>query len=297
MYGDDARSTELLTKELDYFNIKIENPKFGKSKGNYFPDKANNIIYKGVGSIKYINNDIADEVYKISQQKTYNNFIELLIDLESININSRQLDILIKLGYFDMFGKTQKLLKAVELFNGIYPKKQFNKNKLPFGISEEVFKKYSEVETKTLFKEVNKMKLIEDIFNMIPNKDIPIQTRLNTEIEMIGYVQYKNPKLDKKYVLITDVNTKYTPVVMTYSLNSGATVKCKIPKRAWQSLEVGSIIYIKSMERKCGFKKVGEDGKGKPIFEKDIDKQEWWINSYEVINGLIDNIIEEVEDE
>ena len=43
--------------------------------------------------------------------------------------------------------------------------------------------------------------------------------------------------------------------------------------------------------------KVGEDGKGKPIFEKDIDKQEWWINSYEVINGLIDNIIEEVEDE
>lgn len=297
MYRDDARRTELLTKELDYFNIKIENPKFGKSKGNYFPDKANNIIYKGVGSIKYINNDIADRIYEISQQKTYNNFIELLIDLEDININSRQLDILIKLNYFGMFGKTQKLLKAVELFNGIYPKKQFNKSKLPFGISEEVFKKYSEVETRTLFKEVDKMKLIEDIFNMIPNRDIPIQTRLNTEIEMIGYVQYKNPKLDKKYVLITDVNTKYTPVVMTYSLNSGATVKCKIPKRAWQSLEVGSIIYIKSMERKCGFKKVGEDGKGKPIFEKDMDKQEWWINSYEVINGLIDNIIEEVEDE
>ena len=188
-------------------------------------------------------------------------------------------------------------LKAVELFNGIYPKKQFNKNKLPFGISEEVFKKYSEVETKTLFKEVDKMKLIEDIFNMIPNRDIPIQTRLNTEIEMIGYIQYKNPKLDKKYVLITDVNTKYTPVVMTYSLSSGAAVKCKIPKRAWQSLEVGSIIYIKSMERKCGFKKVGEDGKGKPIFEKDIDKQEWWITSFEVINSLINVIIEDLEEE
>ena len=159
-----------------------------------------------------------------------------------------------------------------------------------------MFKKYSEVETKTLFKEVDKMKLIEDIFNMIPNKDIPIQTRIDTEIETLGYIQYKNPKLDKKYVLITDVNTKYTPVVMTYSLNSGVTVKCKIPKREWQGLEKGSIIYIKSMERKCGFKKVGEDEKGKPIFEKDVDKQDWWINSFEVINGLIDNIIEEVED-
>ena len=253
-------------------------------------------LNKGIGCIKNLNSNVGDELYELSQQKTYNNFIELLIDLEGANINSRQLDILIRLGYFDMFGRTQKLLKAVELFSGIYPKKQFNKSKLPFGISEEVFKKYSEVETKTLFKEVDKMKLIEDIFNMIPNRDIPIQTRLNTEIEMIGYVQYKNPKLDKKYVLITDVNTKYTPVVMTYSLSSGATVKCKIPKRAWQSLEVGSIIYIKSMERKCGFKKVGEDEKGKPIFEKDMDKQEWWITSFEVLNGLLDNIIEEVED-
>lgn len=294
---DNLEKTSKVSEYANKLGIKIESPKFGFAKGEYFFNKETNSIYKGIGCIKNLNSNVGDELYELSQQKTYNNFIELLIDLEGANINSRQLDILVRLGYFDMFGKTQKLLKAVELFNGIYPKKQFNKNKLPFGIPEEVFKKYSEVETKTLFKEVDKMKLIEDIFNMIPNRDIPIQTRLNTEIEMIGYVQYKNPKLDKKYVLITDVNTKYTPVVMTYSLNSGATVKCKIPKREWQGLEVGSIIYIKSMERKCGFKKVGEDEKGKPIFEKDVDKQEWWINSYEVLNSLMDSIIEDLEDD
>ena len=294
---DNLEKTSKVSEYANKLGIKIESPKFGFAKGEYFFNKETNSIYKGIGCIKNLNSNVGDELYELSQQKTYDNFIELLIDLEGANINSRQLDILIRLGYFDMFGKTQKLLKAVELFNGIYPKKQFNKSKLPFGISEEVFKKYSEVETKTLFKEVDKMKLIEDIFNMIPNRDIPIQTRLNTEIEMIGYVQYKNPKLDKKYVLITDVNTKYTPVVMTYSLSSGAAVKCKIPKRAWQSLEVGSIIYIKSMERKCGFKKVGEDGKGKPIFEKDMDKQEWWITSFEVLNSLMDSIIEDLEEE
>ena len=97
---------------------------------------------------------------------------------------------------------------------------------------------------------------------MIPNRDIPLQTRLNTEIEMMGYVQYKNPNLDKKYVLITGVNTKYTPVVNTYSLGSGVSVKCKIPKKIWGDLEVGSIIYIKSIEKRFGYIKVGEDANG-----------------------------------
>ena len=83
---------------------------------------------------------------------------------------------------------------------------------------------------------------------------------------------------------------------MTYSLNSGVAVKCKIPKKIWQDLEVGSIIYIKKIEKKYGYKKVGEDDKGKPIFEKDVNKIEWWINDFEVINGLIDNIVEELED-
>ena len=45
-----------------------------------------------------------------------------------------------------------------------------------------------------------------------------------------------------------------------------------------------------------GYKKVGEDDKGKPIFEKDPNKMEWVINQYDVINGSIDFIIEELEE-
>ena len=137
------------------------------------------------------------------------------------------------------------------------------------------------------------MGLIRHIADMIPNRDIPLQTRLNTEIEMMGYVQYKNPNLDKKYVLITDVNTKYTPIVNTYSLGSGVSGKCKIPKKKWGDLVVGSIIYIKSIEKRFGYKKDGEDANGNPKFEKDMTKIEWVINEYDVINNDIDFIIEE----
>ena len=298
-YKDDIERTGKLTEELKHFNIKIESPKFGYAKGEYFFNKETNCIYKGVGCIKNLNSKVGDDLYELGNGRTklYKDFAEVLEDLKTkTSINSRQLDILIKIGYFEEYGKTQKLLKIVELFEGIYSKKQFNKTKLPFGIGEDIFSQYSATETKTLFKDVNKMGLIRYISDMIPNKEIPLQTRLNTEVEMMGYVQYKNPILDKRYVLITEVNARYTPVVTTYSLGSGVSVKCKIPKKIWEDLEVGNIIYIKGMEQRMGYKKVGEDDKGKPIFEKDPNKMEWYINDYDVINGSINFVIEELEE-
>ena len=298
-YKDDIERTGKLTEELKHFGIKIESPKFGYAKGEYFFNKETNCIYKGVGCIKNLNSKVGDDLYELGNGRTklYKDFAEVLEDLKTkTSINSRQLDILIKIGYFEEYGKTQKLLKIVELFEGIYSKKQFNKTKLPFGIGEDIFSQYSATETKTLFKDVNKMGLIRYISDMIPNKEIPLQTRLNTEVEMMGYVQYKNPILDKRYVLITEVNARYTPVVTTYSLGSGVSVKCKIPKKIWEDLEVGNIIYIKGMEQRMGYKKVGEDDKGKPIFEKDPNKMEWYINNYDVLNGSIDFVIEELEE-
>lgn len=289
---DIVNGTEL-AKQL---NITINPPKFRYSKQNYFPNKETNSIYKGVGSIKFLNKTVGDELYSLRDNK-YNDFLELLIDLNTkTSINSRQLDILIKLQFFSEFGKTQKLLKIVEIYNAIYTKKQFSKSKLPFGLGEDVFRKYTSAETKAVFKEVDKEGLIKELIDKIPNKDIPLQTLLETEINNIGYVQYKNTDLDKRYVLITGLNTKYTPRISTYSLGSGVSVECKIPKKLWRDLDVGNIIYINSMERRQKSRKVGEDEKGKPIFEK-IDEYEWFITNYSIVNGLIDRVLEELDEE
>lgn len=293
-YKDDIERTAKLTKELEYFNIRLESPKFGYSKGEYFFNKKTNTIYKGIGCIKNLNSNVGEELYRLSQKYKFIDFLDLLISInKETSINSRQLDILIKLRFFSDFGKTQKLLKVVDIYNLIYNKKQFSKSKLPLGISEELFLKYSKIETKAVFKEVDKVGLIRELCDKIPNIDIPLQTILEAEINNIGYVQYKNPNLDKRYVLITSVNTKYTPKVGTYSLSSGVSVECKIPKKIWQNISVGNIIYINSMERRQKLRKVGEKDNGKPIFEK-INEYEWFINNYSIVNGLIDEVIGDI---
>lgn len=296
---------EKTTKIIDYANsrgIKILSPKFGYSKSEYFMSKETNSIYKGIASIKNLNEKVANELYELSQQHKYNNFFELLKDIkENTSCNSRQLDILIKLSFFDCFGKTDKLLRIVNIYDNIYTKKQFKKEKLPKYLSIELVRKYANSETEKQFKDVDKDKLIEEIISKIPNKEIPINDILEAHLDYLGYIDYQNNKLPKKYVLITDINTKYTPVVDTYSLNSSVSIKCKISKKLWNNdgeLKKNDIIYIHSMQKKFGCKKVGEktlaNGKVKPIFEEDQSKQEWWITNYSVIHN-IDEVISEYE--
>ena len=80
-------------------------PKWGLSKGDYFFDKEKNVIAKGLTSIKYMSNSIADELYNLAKSKTYRWFVDILSDINATtSIDSRQLNILIKLDFFSEYG-------------------------------------------------------------------------------------------------------------------------------------------------------------------------------------------------
>ena len=291
--GDEER-TSRLTKELEYFDIKIESPKFRLSKAEYFPNRETNTIYKGVGSIKFLNNQVADELYELRDNK-YNNFVELLKDIyDKTSINSRQLEILIKLDYFSELGKSQKLLKVVELYDKIASKKQFTKGKLPCGLSEDMMRKYSNKETEKLFKEVDVDRLVSDLCMRIPDKDIPIQSKLQAELDYLGYCSTIIPFLSS-HAFVLNVDTKHTPKITVYRIGTGETITYKVSKRIYKGLTEGEVILIFTTENKIGYKKVGETfdektGKMKPIFEKDPDKIEPWITSYDTVGGWLNTM-------
>lgn len=296
----------LIQREMeDAFGIKVGELKWGKDNTKFTLDKENGCIYPYLGSIKGMGKECAEELYSLYLNNKYDTFFSLLKDIkEKTSLDSSMIITLIKLDYFKEFGLAQKLLKIVDIFETFYkkekgvmiPKKILKKDKLPFGLREDFVRTYSNKETEKQFSQLDIFKLCNDMEKQIPNVEIPILTKINCEIDSFGYIQYSNPKLDKRYVVITSVNTKYTPRVSTYSLGSGVSVECKIPKKLWRNLDVGNIIYINSMERRQRSRKVGEDEKGKPIFEK-IDEYEWFITNYSIVNGLIDRVLEELDEE
>lgn len=289
---------EKTAKIIDYANkksIKILNAKYGYSKGKCFFNKETNSIYKGIASIKNLNEKVGEELYNLSKKNKYETFIDLLIDIqEKTSCNSRQLEILIKLDFFDAFGKSKKLLTVYKCFQILANKKSpkiatIEKNIPDVNLIR--FIKDNSTPTQSTYGKLNWYKALIDISNNIRNNDIDFKDKLGFQNDILGYIDYKNSKLSKRYALITSINTKYTPVADTYCLNNGVVCRCKISKKYFREKELSEndTIFINKMERRFGYKKVGEDSNGKPKFEQDQNKIEWWITDYNIVN--IDEVL------
>ena len=278
------------------FGINEGNLKFGLDNRKFTLDKDNNCINPSLSSIKSMGKNVAEELYQLSKQQKYNNFYNLLVDInKKTSINKSMLDILIKLDYFKDFGKSQKILNFVQYYNLLQNKKAPKKSTISEKIQDnniiQIIEENS-LPTNATYTKFRFEKCLNEIWNYLPDKSINFKDTLINRKEILGYVDYKNDKLNKRYALVSDINIKYTPKINTYCLNNGINCKCKIAKKIWNNepIQENDIIFIHAMKRKFGYKKVGEekDKKGniKPIFEIDESKLEWWITEYSIINNI-----------
>lgn len=269
-YQDDMERTNKLTEELKYFGIQLKNIKFRYSSGKYQMDKKTNSIYKGIGAIKYCNSELGDNLYALRDQQ-FDSFIDLLSVFPG---NSRQLEILVKLGFFEEFGKTLKLLKIIDVYSTYHGKKQLKKDKLNLPV--ELVQKYVTSETAKQYRfEPDAMDaMLQEFVSLIPDTDIPLRTRIEAEAEYLGYISYVNPKL-KNAGFILDINTRYSPKAQIYLLDTGETITAKVSKQLYQKqpFESGQILKFYKEERNKS--KKDENGDWVKLPEK-----EWWLTNY-----------------
>ena len=62
-----------------------------------------------------MNSQVADELYELRNNQ-YELFTDLLLDIKNTSINTRHMQILIKLDFFNEFGDIKKLLYINEYF-------------------------------------------------------------------------------------------------------------------------------------------------------------------------------------
>lgn len=257
--------TIALTSYAKKIGIEIRPPKFRYSKAKYFCDKENNCIYKGIGSIKFMNEQIADELYQLKDQN-FNDFIDVLLALESTSINSRQLDILIKLNFFEEFGEINQLLTYTALFAQIYGKKQFKKDKLiSLNLTEVDVRQFATKETEKMFTGVDTYRLLKYLAVISKYPPTTLTDEIRYQQELLGYINIKDQKY-KGVGYIVDVDKKYAPKLKIYALANGNTIDCKIDKKTFNcnQLAVGDVIRIEGWTHKPQQRRT-EDGKYEPI--------------------------------
>ena len=233
--------------------IEIKNPKFRHSLDTYFVDKENNAIYKGISSIKFLNENCAKELYT-RKDNVYNNFIELLVDLEeNSSINSKQIRILIELDFFEEFGKAGTLL---EIYN------EFTEGQFKY---------------KKTYVEKTKKKRLEELLSLeFEDYNLPIKEQIAAQTEYFGSPTIIKPEL-KGYAYIMDIDTKHSPKLTIYGLGTGKITIIKTLAKTYKKNggQIGDIIGHCKLKQKNKSKKVDDEW----VMTNEL---EWWLDDYEV---------------
>ena len=274
---DKEEKTLALTRYAKAHGIQILPPKFRHSKAAYFCNAESREIYKGIGSIKFMNTQVADELYALKDEQ-FEDFIDLLVAVKKTSCNSRQLQILIELDYFSEFGDVNFLLTINNLFGEVYGKQQIKKDKIPkLGeyITEMDVRQFAEKESEKTFTKVDTFRLLKYLAATIQVPPATIMERISYQKENLGYVDI----VDKKYVglaLVMSVNTKWTPWLTLYALANGKTIECKVDKRDYnrQPVKEGDVVRIEGQTYKSRQRKT-ENG-----FEAVPGSKVLWITRY-----------------
>ena len=266
---DDIRNG---TAYANRIGVKITMPKWGLSKSEYFFDTERNIIAKGLTSIKYISAGCAEELYELSHKKKYARFMDVLLDIDKhTSLDSRQLDILIKIDFFSEFGNQRELFRIAELFDKMFKSgeaKKISKDKVDGTPLEPIIKKYSvgvtksggEAKSYTLLDIESILREVEDAVKAANLPDLSLILKVKNFEDAMGYIGYvSGNEEDRRKLYVSDIyelhrkkdGKQFGYSIITKSIGSGKDARFTIfnPVFNKEPVQKGDIIYCKAFER------------------------------------------------
>ena len=285
-YSDKGNKSKVATLKAEMkqaFGISEGKYRFRNDNRQFTADPEHKMIQPSLASIKSISQTTADILYGLKDNE-YEDFVDLLIGLQDVSINSKQLDILIKLDYFSEFGTYAELLKQVELFDKIYGKKQFKKDQLEkLGIPEYIMARHAKTQTEKMFKDFDSVALLRDV---IANTEVPkvsVRQRVANEFEYLGYSTITDERFDEEHWYVVDVLGAYKNMLSLYNLKSGEYKIIKLKKDKFREPPVkGNIIKVTEYTERNKMKLDGVDEKGRKIFVE-TDEREIVVSKYNIV--------------
>lgn len=278
-YLNNSETEEDINKGLELAqikNISINPIKFRHSRGEYFIDKETNGIYKGISSVKFLNSQIADELYQLRNKK-YLLFTDLLVDIKNTSVNSRQLQILIELDFFSEFGDIKNLLYINNYFDKLFDRKNLSKKDIEqLGLTSELLEINCEKITDKTYTGIKSVPIIKYLEANSPEFLTTIKEKIAYQIEHLGYVTVQDEKY-KGCVIVIDLEIKFSPKLKVYALANGTTLEVKVNKKVFnkQPLQKGDIIRIKKQKLKPKMSR-NTDGSFSPV----AGTSEYWLEEY-----------------
>lgn len=276
---DIANGTALAS----YYGIRIMPPTFGISSGDYNFDKETKTISKGIASVKYLNRDVAEELYRVSGTlPEHASFTDVLKAVgENTSIDARQLDVLIRIDYFSRYGNSMEL-QAINYYYDLLDggkKKSIQKEKasvIPFiseyatdiGANRNELKSWRILDCPALLKRCEQEVLSRNM------EDRSISEKADIQMEYLNYISImtgRNEDRSKIYIMAVrpllskKTGNPWAYSVQGHSIGSGKESWYTIMSYAMKEEQImpGDVIRILDYHNEKG--------------------QYWYIDNYKVI--------------
>ena len=269
---NNARTDEDIAKGTKFAKEKgfiIKAPKFGHSQNIYVCDKDTKTIYKGLGSIKSMQNIAADIMERIYAQNP-TNFIDILFLCEDVRvddkrINSKSMDILIDIGFFSEYGNLNTLKQARHWYDKFAKRKTIKKQDCEDWLID-IIRPNAGKETEKQFSDINKPQLIKDIVSILPKHQDNLQLLIKNQIEHLGYVDVGDYDVDMDiYVVQSAHKDKWGRAwldLFHIKSNQSVSYKCDTKWFDKNPCIKGDVLKV-AFRTKEKVKLVGEDDNGK----------------------------------
>ena len=257
--GNKDKIALIIDEMKRYRGILLRPGRFGQDNRDWFIDKENQTISQALSSVKFISSQAAEDLYRVGQQ-SYSSFVDVLRVLQMDTcLNTRQISVLIGIGYFAQFGGNKRLFDIYKVFFE-------GKNKL----------------TKTLVaKSVEKrMELNRQYEVTLEDGTVPISEQLRIENEHIGLCVSQDEGAPPGTYFVIDVDSKYGVKSRLYNVRNGVSGMVKLRKDTFLAdpFAPNQCIVIDEGRKKPRFSYKGTQ---RVAIEGESD---YWITRYHIAN-------------
>ena len=295
--GDKNKVNDLLKEAMTFFGYSMASYEYGKDNSKFTIDDETKTIYPNLSSVKGIGEKAVLDMVEISKQGI-DNFVDIYRSIKGTSINASVFEKLVKIGYFKKFGSVKKLLSIMKIYNdwkgsnGEGRKTISKANISELGLDGINIRQYATDITKSgkvsdkQFTNVDWLGIVKELADKVPNEEYGVLQLVKFQYEVLNYVDYIDESIDWRYVVITNLNTSYSPKFNAYSINKGKIVEMKVHKHKPKfdkevensfneiPFEDGDILYINKVRKQPKKQKVNDEWVVIP------DVTEWWIKDY-----------------
>ena len=252
------KTAAIISEMKRYKNISLTVGRFGQDNRDWVVDKERQTISQSLSSIRYMSKAAAKDLYYIGQHK-FETFTDVLRELQMNScLDTRQIKILIELGYFKDFGGSGKLMKV---FNEFFEGKQ------------KISKTVKSFETRLQSCRVYEASLQEEELN--------IGSRLASELANVGLCMSYDKHAPDNLYFIREIDAKYGVKAKLYSVQRGTTGIIRFRKEDFgkHPFEEGDCIRLVEFNKSPKYTYKGGE---RSIVPGEYDL---WARKYEVIKA------------